>query len=102
MKEGEIERGNLANLGREEKLEESQLVNMRSLDLMFDLDVFKLTWLSYEVISWNFTLISLKSLILELRILMGIWGNYEGKEKWWSWSVIAWTQVEITSKWRKI
>jgi hypothetical protein len=27
-------------------LEESQLVSMRSLDLMFDLDVFKLTWLS--------------------------------------------------------
>jgi hypothetical protein len=43
VKEGEIERGNLANLGREEKLEESQLVSMRSLDLMFDLDVFKLT-----------------------------------------------------------
>jgi hypothetical protein len=30
----------LANLGREEKLEKSQLVSMRSLDLMFDLDVF--------------------------------------------------------------
>jgi hypothetical protein len=27
-------------------LEESQLVSMRSLDLMFDLDVFKLNWLS--------------------------------------------------------
>jgi hypothetical protein len=27
-------------------LKESQLVSMRSLDLMFDLDVFKLTWLS--------------------------------------------------------
>jgi hypothetical protein len=27
-------------------LEESQLVSIRSLDLMFDLDVFKLTWLS--------------------------------------------------------
>jgi hypothetical protein len=38
-----IERGNLANLGRAEKLEESQLVNMRSLDLIFDLNVFKLT-----------------------------------------------------------
>jgi hypothetical protein len=25
-------------------LEESQLVSIRSLDLMFDLDVFKLTW----------------------------------------------------------
>ena len=46
MKEGGIERENLANLGREEKLEESQLVSIRSLDLMFDLDVFKLTWLS--------------------------------------------------------
>ena len=46
MKEGGIERGNLANLGREEKLKESQLVSMRSLDLMFDLYVFKLTWLS--------------------------------------------------------
>ena len=46
MKEGGSERENLANLGREEKLEESQLVSMRSLDLMFDLDVFKLTWLS--------------------------------------------------------
>jgi hypothetical protein len=56
-------------------LEESQLVSIRSLDLIFDLYVFKLTWLSYEVISWNFTLISLKSLILELRVLMGIWGN---------------------------
>jgi hypothetical protein len=75
VKEGWIERGNSANLGREEKLEESQLVSMRSLDLMFDLDVFKLNWLSYEVISWNVTLISLKSLILELRVLMGIWGN---------------------------
>jgi hypothetical protein len=42
VKEGGIERENLANLGREEKLEESQLVSMRSLDLMFDLDVFKL------------------------------------------------------------
>jgi hypothetical protein len=38
-------------------LEESQLVSMKSLDLMFDLDVFKLTWLSYEVITWNFILI---------------------------------------------
>jgi hypothetical protein len=38
-----IERGNLANLVRAEKLEESQLVNMRSLDLMIDLNVFKLT-----------------------------------------------------------
>ena len=46
MKEGGIERGNLANLGREGKLKESQLVSMRSLDLMFDLDVFKLVWLS--------------------------------------------------------
>jgi len=46
VKEGGIERGNLANLGREEKFEESQLVSMRNLDLMFDLDVFKLTWLS--------------------------------------------------------
>jgi hypothetical protein len=27
-------------------LEESQLVSIRSLDLMYDLDVFKLTWLS--------------------------------------------------------
>jgi hypothetical protein len=27
-------------------LEENQLVSMRSLNLMFDLDVFKLTWLS--------------------------------------------------------
>jgi hypothetical protein len=27
-------------------VEESQLVSMRSLVLMFDLDVFKLTWLS--------------------------------------------------------
>ena len=45
MKGGGIERGNLANFGREEKLEESQLVSMRSLNLMFDLDVFKL-WLS--------------------------------------------------------
>jgi hypothetical protein len=27
-------------------LKESQLVSMRNLDLMFDLDVFKLTWLS--------------------------------------------------------
>jgi hypothetical protein len=42
VKEGGIERGNMTNLGREEKLEESQLVSMRSLDLMFDLDVFKL------------------------------------------------------------
>ena len=42
MKEGGIERGNLANLGREEKLEENQLVSMRSLDLMFDLDVLSL------------------------------------------------------------
>jgi hypothetical protein len=31
-------------------LEESQLVSLRSLNLMFDLDVFKLTWLSWEVI----------------------------------------------------
>jgi hypothetical protein len=46
VKEGWIERGNSANLGREEKLEESQFVSMRSLDLMFDLDVFKLNWLS--------------------------------------------------------
>jgi len=46
VKEGGIERENLANLGREEKLEVSQLVSIRSLDLMFDLDVFKLTWLS--------------------------------------------------------
>jgi len=46
VKEGGIERENLANLGREEKVEESQLVSMRSLVLMFDLDVFKLTWLS--------------------------------------------------------
>jgi hypothetical protein len=46
VKEGGFERENLANLGREEKLEESQLVSMRSLDLMFDLDVFKLTRLS--------------------------------------------------------
>ena len=46
MKEGGIEREKLANLGREEKLEENQLVSMRSLDLMFDLDVFKLIWLS--------------------------------------------------------
>jgi len=75
VNDGGIERGNIANLGREEKLEESQLVSIRSLDLIFDLYVFKLTWLSYEVISWNFTLISLKSLILELRVLMGIWGN---------------------------
>ena len=43
MKEGGIERGNLANLGREEKLEESQLISMKSLDLMFELDVFKFT-----------------------------------------------------------
>ena len=43
MKEGGIERANLANFGREEKLEESQLVSLRSLNLMFDLDVFKLT-----------------------------------------------------------
>jgi len=57
VKEREIERGNLANLGREEKLKESQLVSIKSLDLMFDLDVFKLTWLSYEVITWNFILI---------------------------------------------
>jgi len=75
VNDGRIERGNMANLGREEKLEESQLVSIRSLDLIFDLYVFKLTWLSYEVILWNFTLISLKSLILELRVLMGIWGN---------------------------
>jgi hypothetical protein len=27
-------------------LEETQLVSLRSLNLMFDLDVFKLTWLS--------------------------------------------------------
>jgi hypothetical protein len=27
-------------------LKESQLVSIKSLDLMFDLDVFKLTWLS--------------------------------------------------------
>jgi hypothetical protein len=40
VKKGEIKRWNLANLGREEKLEESQLVSMRSLDLMFDLDIF--------------------------------------------------------------
>jgi hypothetical protein len=46
VKERGIEKGNLANFGREEKLEESQLVSMRSLDLMFNLDVFKLTWLS--------------------------------------------------------
>ena len=38
MKEGGIKRGNLANHGREEKLEENQLVSMRSLDLMFDLE----------------------------------------------------------------
>jgi hypothetical protein len=38
-------------------LKESQLVSIKSLDLMFDLDVFKLTWLSYEVITWNFILI---------------------------------------------
>jgi len=50
VKEGGIERANLANFGREEKLEESQLVSLRSLNLMFDLDVFKLTWLSWEVI----------------------------------------------------
>ena len=75
MEEWGIDRGNLANLGREEKLKESQLVSMRNLDLIFDLDVFKLTLLSYEVISWNFTLISYNSLILELRVLMGIWGN---------------------------
>jgi hypothetical protein len=42
VKEGGIERGNLANLGREEKLEENQLVSMRSLDLMFDLDALSL------------------------------------------------------------
>jgi hypothetical protein len=42
VKEGGIERGNLANLGREEKLEENQLVSMRSLDLMFYLDVLSL------------------------------------------------------------
>ena len=46
MKKGGIEWGNLANFGREEKLEESQLVSMRSLNLMFDLDVFMFTWLS--------------------------------------------------------
>jgi hypothetical protein len=38
-------------------LKESQLVSIKSLDLMFDLDVFKLTWLSWEVITWNFILI---------------------------------------------
>jgi hypothetical protein len=46
VKEWGIEIGNLTNLGREEKLEESQLVSMNSLDLMFDLNVFKLAWLS--------------------------------------------------------
>jgi hypothetical protein len=43
VKEKRIEKGNLTNFGREEKLEESQLVSIRSLDLIFDLDVFKLT-----------------------------------------------------------
>jgi hypothetical protein len=42
VKEGGIERGKSANLGREEKLEENQLVSMKSLDLMFDLDVLSL------------------------------------------------------------
>jgi hypothetical protein len=46
VKEGGIEWGNLANLGREDEWEESQLVSMRSLNLMFDLDVFMFTWLS--------------------------------------------------------
>jgi len=42
VKEEGIERGNLANLEREEKLEENQLVSMKILDLMFDLDVLSL------------------------------------------------------------
>ena len=40
MKEGGFEKGSSANFGREEKLEEKQQVSMRSLDFMFDLDVF--------------------------------------------------------------
>jgi hypothetical protein len=43
VNEGGFERENLANLGREKKLKDSQLVSMRSLYLIFDLDVFKLT-----------------------------------------------------------
>jgi hypothetical protein len=43
VKEGGIERENLANFGREEKLEENQLVSIRNLNLMFDLGVFKFT-----------------------------------------------------------
>jgi len=46
VKGGGIERENLANLGREKKLKDNHLVSMRSLYLMFDLDVFKFTWLS--------------------------------------------------------